>query len=203
MKNKGQMFLLTSVIIVILLIALKISSNVPDILEKERKLQGDFETEFFINSVDELSETIRISAHQSNISTNVYDYSNFTRTKLTERLLTFNMLFVGVNANHSTNQMNITVLNFLNENINAVLTMNGSSDSQNNIADQGIWETNFSYTPGNLYVLYISYDSGEYNESITLDTPSNKDRYYGFFDVELVGTESTYKDKFQKSYKID
>jgi len=203
MKNKGQMFLLTSVIMVILLIALKISSNVPDILEKERKLHGDFETEFFINSVDELSEAIRISAHQSNISTNVYDYSNFTRTKLTERLLTFNMLFVGVNANHSTNQMNITVLNFLNENINAVLTMNGSSDSQNNIADQGIWETNFSYTDGNLYVLYISYDSGAYNESITLDTPTNKNRYYGFFDVELVGTESTYKDKFQKSYKLD
>ena len=203
MKNKGQMFLLASVIIVVLLIALKISSNIPDISEKQRKLQGDFETEFFINSVNELTEVITISLYHSNISTNVYDYSNFTRTKLTERLLTFNMLFVGVNTNHTTSQMNITLLNFLNKQIDAVLTMNGSSDSQNSIPDQGIWETNFSYTPGNLYVLYVSYDGGSYNESIILDTPSGQDRYYGFFDVELQGTESTYKDKFQKSYNLN
>jgi len=196
------MFLIASIIIVIILIGLKITANLPDIAEKQKKLNSEYETEFFLNVIDEIDESAKISVHQTNISTNIYDFANFTKDKMDERMLTFNMLFVGISADQSMTRLNVTLLNFLNSQIDAVLTLNGTSDSQNNIKNQGIWETNFSYTPGNLYVIHISYGSNTYNESMVLDTP-NRDKYYAFYDIELTGTDTTYKDKFDKSYNLN
>jgi len=40
------------------------------------------------------------------------------------------------------------------------------------------------------------------NETITIRTEVNKNVYVGFFDITLVGSETTYKDKFQKSHTL-
>lgn len=196
------MFLIASVIIVVILIGLKISANIPDIAQRQKTLNSEYETKFFLNVIDEMDESVKLSMHQINISTNVYDFANFTKDKMNERLLTFDMVFVGTLADQSLGRLNVTLLNFLNKQIDIVLTLNGTSNSQNNIDDQGLWETNFTYTPGSLYVLYISYDSNSYNESMIIDTP-NRDKYFAFFDIELTGTDTTYKDKFDKSYNLN
>jgi len=130
MKNKGQMFLITAAIIIVILVLLKTGINLPDILQREKELKSRFEKEFFLNIVDELVKVIGISYHQSsNITDNVFDFGNFTRKRMTERLQSFEFLFVGsitpVSSGNDT--MNVTVINLLDESISITLRLNNSA----------------------------------------------------------------------------
>jgi len=349
LKNKGQMFLITAVIIIVTLIILVTTSNLTNILQEKRELEGSFERDFFINIVDELVKVIEISYHQStNITNNVFDFGNFTRKKMKERLLDFEFLFVGSITPNSngTDTMNVSVINLLNKPISATLQLNitgfwrrinvthawnitkdvtaevnasddvyayencsgdifctsdyiyfnfttdteyanvtyegywtgtpaaecgdgltcwdgdswagvgsfpenaesvkvgslveygcsnadgnytfrtvvtcliydgsveaeifvdeiyingtGSEVKSSGMADSTRWDTNFSITQGDNYILTVSYNE-TYEENVTIATKSNESVYVGFFDITLIGSKTTHKDKFQKSYTL-
>jgi hypothetical protein len=199
------MFLILAAIIVVILVLLKISVNLPDILQRERELKARFEEEFFMNVVDELVKVVEISYYQSsNITNNVFDFGNFTRKKMTERLQSFEFLFVGSITPASEGQatMNVTVVNLLNKPINATLQLNGSVPVNNSeMEDSSSWTVSYSITQGETHILTVGYN-GTYSENVTIETKVGKSVYVGFFDVTLTGTETTYKDKFQKSYTL-
>ena len=170
LKNKGQMFLITAVIIIVTLIILVTTSNLTNIIQEKRELEGSFERDFFINIVDELVKAIEISYHQStNITNNVFDFGNFTRKKMTERLQSFDFLYVGSLANVTSQQINVTLVNLLNKPIKATLDLNGTSDSQDNILDGSSWTTNFTFNPGSGYVLTVGCDiySSSFSDTYT------------------------------------
>ena len=178
MKNKGQMFLITAVIIIVTLIVLVITSNLTNIIQEKRELEGRFERDFFINIVNELVKVIEISYHQpSNITNNVFDFGNFTRKEMTERLQTFKFLYVGSLANVSNQQMNVTLVNLLNEPVFATIELNGTSDSQDNIVDASSWTTNFTFSPGSTYVLTVGYNSSSSSFSDTYTDTSDMESY--------------------------
>jgi len=84
------------------------------------------------------------------------------------------------------------------------LTLNSTliqTSNRDNMADYNRYDTSFSITQGTNYVLTVSYNR-TYEENITIETESEKNKYVGFFDVTLIGSETTYKDKFQKSYTL-
>jgi len=203
LKNKGQMFLITSVIIVVILIILKASVNLPSIIEEKKQLESRFEDEFFTNIANCLLEVTEISYHQSeNLTWNVFDFANFTRKTMNERLLTFDFLYVDAITSYSSSKMNVTVVNLLNKPINISLSLNDSqSDSMNNINDSTSWNANFNINPGSNYILTIFYNN-QFEENLTILTKITKNTYSGFFDITLTGSEATYKDKFQKSYTL-
>lgn len=129
MKNKGQMFIIVAVIMIVVLVILKIGVNIPDIMQKNRESEGKFEHDFFVNVVDELTKTIDVSYYQPiNITNNVYSFANFTRKKMTEKLQNFKLLYVGsiTPASSGSDTMNVTVINLLNKNTNVTLNMNGT-----------------------------------------------------------------------------
>lgn len=178
LKNKGQMFLITAVIIIVTLITLVTTSNLTNIIQEKRELEGRFERDFFINIVDELIKVIEISYHQSsNITNNVFDFGNFTRKKMTERLQTFEFLYVGSLVNVSDQQMNVTLVNLLNKPILATIDLNGTSSSQDDIADASSWMTNFTFNPGSTYVLTVSYNASSSTFSDTYTDTSNIESY--------------------------
>jgi hypothetical protein len=199
LKNKGQMFFITSVIVVIVLVVLRTTVNLPDIVQQKREMEGRFEQEFFANIANELARIIKISYHQpNNITGNIFDFANFTKEKMDERTLNFKFLYVSSITLITESRMDVTVINLLDKSINVTLTLNDSQvDNQDDISDFGSWYTNFTITPGNGYVLSISYDSQSQN--ITIITDDQKSVYVGFFDITLIGSETTYKDKFQKN----
>jgi hypothetical protein len=207
MKDKGQVFLITTVILIVILVILRAGVNLPDILQRGRKLEGKFEKDFFVNVVNELPKVIEISYHQSsNITNNVYNFGNFTRKKMTEKLQEFEFLYVGSITPRSSGSdtMNVSAINLLNEPINLTLTLNSSptqTRNHDNMADYNRYDTSFSITQGTHYTLTVSYNE-TYEENITIETESEKSKYVGFFDVTLTGSETTYKDKFQKSYTL-
>ena len=204
LRNKGEMFLITATIVVVILILLKASVNLPDIVERERQLEGRFEQEFFINTVNELIKTIEISYHQpENITKNVFSSGNFMRDKMIGRLIDFNFLYVGsITPKENGNvRMNVTVINLLNKPINATLQLNDDPISFSEVADSESWDTSFTIVQGMINILTIGYN-GTYEENITIQTEMNESGYIGFFDITLIGLETTYKDKFQKSYTL-
>jgi hypothetical protein len=201
------MFIIAAIIMIVILVILKTGVNIPDIMQKNRELEGKFEHDFFVNVVDELTKTIDISYHQSNnITNNVYDFANFTRKKMTERLQNFQFLYVSSITPKSSGSatMNISMINLLNKPINVTIQINTSpvlSSNRDNILDKSRWDTNFTITQGNNYILTVGYN-GTYSENITIQTKVNKSIYVGFFDITLTGSKTTYKDKFQKSYTL-
>ena len=207
MRNKGQTFIITAVIMIVVLIILKTGINIPDIIQKNRELEGKFEHDFFVNVADELTKTIDISYHQlTNITNNVFDFANFTRKKMTEHLQDFQFLYVSCITPKSSGSdtMNVSVINMLNKPINATLQISTSplqSNNSDNMLDMSIWNTNFTITQGNSYILTVGYN-GTYSENITIQTKINGSVYIGFFDITLNGSETTYKDKFQKNYTL-
>lgn len=202
MKKKGQMFLIISVIIVLTLIMLKTSVNLTDIFQKKREMEGKFDKEIFENFKNEFIKTIEISYHQpSNISRNVFDFANFTRKKMKERLFTFKLLYVGSITPKSGTNMNVTLINLLDNPINASLSLNGSIQNNDNMIDSSDWKTTFVINPGQNYVLTVSHNN-TYQNNITIETESGISRYIAFFDMSLSDLETTYKDKFQKTYTL-
>jgi hypothetical protein len=202
LRQKGQMFLISSVVIVIVLILLRFSINLPDVVHNKKDIEGKIVRETFENIKTELVKTIEISYHQSNnITSNVFDFSNFTRKKMNERLLDFKLLYIGSITPESGSDMNVTVINLLKESINASLNLNGSLQNNDNILDSTNWITTFTIVSGQDYILTVSYND-TYQSNITIETESGKSKYIAFFDIFLTGLGTTYKDKFQKSYTL-
>ena len=203
LKNKGQMFLISSIIIIVILVILKVSVNLPNVIEEKKEFESRFEKEFFTNIENNLQRVTEISYHQpENITTNVFDFANFTRKTMNERLSTFNFLYVDAITSYSESKMNVTVINLLNKPINVSLVLNDSQyDTMDNINDVSSWITNFNINPGDDYILTIFYDN-QFEGNLTVLTKMAKNTYSGFFDVTLIGSEETYKNKFQNSYTL-
>jgi opacity protein-like surface antigen len=205
MRTKGQMFLITATIIIVILVLLRTSVNLPNILQKEKELKTRFEKEFFQNTADELVKVIDISYHQpSKITNNVFNFGNFTRKKMTERLQSFEFLYAGVimPASSGNDIMNVTIVNLLSKPINATLQLNSLTPiNYSQMLDSTSWTTNYSINQGQTYTLIVGYN-GTYSENVTIQTKVNKSVYVGFFDITLTGSETTYKDKFQKNYTL-
>jgi len=205
MRNKGQMFLITAAIVIVILVLLKTSINLPNILQREKELKSRFEKEFFLNVGDELVKVIDISYHQSNnITNNVFDFGNFTRKRMTERLQSFDFLYVGAvtPASQGSATMNVTLINLLNKPVNATLQLDSFIPvNYSEMLGSTSWTTNYSITQGQTYTLIVGYN-GTYSENVTIQTKVNRSVYVGFFDITLTGSETTYKDKFQKNYTL-
>lgn len=207
MRDKGQVFLITAVILIVILVILRAGVNLPDITQRGRKLEGQFEKDFFVNIINELPKVIEISYYQpNNITSNVHNFGNFTRKKMTEKMQEFEFLYVGsITPKSSGNDiMNVSVINLLKKPINLTLILNSTplqNNNHDNMEDDKTYNTSFNINQSVHYVLTVRYN-GTYEENITIETESGKSRYVGFFDVILNGSETTYKDKFQKSYTL-
>jgi len=207
MKDKGQVFLISAVILIVILVILRIGINLPDVIQSSRKLEGNFEKDFFINVANELVKTIEISYYQpDNITNNVYDFGNFTRKKMTEKIQEFEFLYVGsiTPKSRGTDKMNVSVINLLNKPINLTLTLNSTTPqtrNNDNMVDYSSHDISFDIIQGTNYILTVDYNR-TYNENITIETKPWENKYIGFFDITLIGKQTTYKDKFQKTYTL-
>lgn len=197
---KGQMFLIGAVILVSILFLIRISIRTPTIIEERKVLELTFEEKIFENVENELKKSARYSADdKANITTNVFDFGNFTKDKMNEHGLTFEFLFVGSLANKTTQTINISLVNLLGEPINASLNLNGTTNNSI-VSDSQRWDSFFLYTPGLTYVLTVSYNN-TYSENVTIKTKANKDVFVGFFDISLKSSDATHKSKSSETYK--
>lgn len=197
------MFLIGAFIIAASLVVLKLNMKSPSIEEEIRLLDITMENSISNNLMTELENSAKFSVDQKNsISTNVFDFANFTERRAAEHKLEFKFLFTGSYANVSNNYLNVSVINMLNTPINLSLNLNdGSAVQTTEMIDNTIWNTNFTFTPGTNYNLTVGYNS-TYTQNVTIKTKNNKDIYVGFFDVTLQTSDSVYTNKTQDTYKL-
>lgn len=195
------MFLVAAFIITVAIVVLRISIKTPTTQEDIELLDITLENSIVSNFRNELENSAKFSIDvKENITTNVFDFANFTERKAAEHALEFEFLFVGSLANVSNNYLNVSVVNMLNKPINVSLNLNGTIKTSE-MGDNTRWDTNFTFTPGSLYVLTVEYNS-TYVDNVTIKTKANKDIYVGFFDTTLKTLEATYRNKTQEIYKL-
>ena len=200
--QKGQMFLIGALIIVGVLVILRYNINYPNAAEEKKLIETSFENKMFNNVIKEFNNTIQFSYDEPlNITSNVFDFANFTELKIGEHSMTFKFFFLGALTNITSGILNITTINMLDEDIDVNLTLDGQSDTQTDIANYGVWGTSFTITPGNSYTLTITYD--ETTENVSINTKSNKDVYTGFFYILLESEHASHETRYQKSIDID
>ena len=201
MGRKGQMFLLGAVIIVIVIVVLKYNISYPLAVEERKTLEARFENRMFNNLIEECNNSLKFSYYNStNMTRNVFDFANFSKSKIEEHSMSFNFLFVGTVSNKTTNQSNVSVINMLNERIVANITFDSQS-SASAVENYGKWDTNYTITPGTQYALQLTYDGNV--ENITIDTKQIKDVYTGFFYFSLETDNAFHRTRYESHIDLD
>lgn len=203
------MFIIFAIIIVSALVVLKTVIKIPAAIEEKRVLEGTLEDKLFTNIKNELQRALEFSTHEEeNITKNVFDFANFTRDEVTEHRLVFKLLYVGILANRTTQKMNITLVNLLNNQTTVNLTISNTSwatvlTNCNNVAvaDWGTCANNsLDFTEGTSYTLNVTYGSN--SRDVGIKTKTNRNVYVGFFDITLESTEATHRNRFQVNYTL-
>jgi hypothetical protein len=197
---KGQMFLIITIVIVSGLLIIKATSLAPELFERKKISEATLETRIHDNIVKELKNVPRISANdKENITTNVFDFANFTQRKMNERFLDFKFFFVGSLA-RTSNIVNTSVLNLMGEQKNVTLNLNGTIKNSL-VSSNSRWDTSFDITAGSTYTMTVSFTN--YTENVTIKTKSNKDVYVGLFDVYLESQEAVHRNLTQQTYVLE
>ena len=203
---KAQVYLLTAGIVIATLVALRAFITVQQISSERDILEVSLEDSTFTNIENEVKQVIRISSNSpGTISNNAIDFLNFTRRGSQGRSLDLTTLFVGVLANSTNQTMNITVFQFLREsNLNVTIRLNSSTEQRNStlLNDGDIWLNNFSFTPGQTFILTVTLPSKNYLENIIVETKSDKSTYTGFYDLKVISKRATHASKFQQGIKL-
>jgi len=203
---KGQVFVLTAGVIISILVVLKGFDTVQRISTERDILDISLEELAFKNVDNEMKQLVVFSSNAPrNITDNVIEFLNFTRSGGDGHSLDFRSLFAGALSNATNQTMNITIFQFLREtDLNVTITLNTSTVQRNStlLNDSGIWMNNFTFTRGEVYNLTISLPDKGYEENVTIKTRGGKDTYTAFYDLRLISLRATHQSLFQQEVKI-
>jgi len=180
---KGEAFLLAAAIISVALVAMFQPMRSEYLVKQKQLLQNEFFSNIFENILEEIKNSIYFSYDNfDSMILNSYDFLNFSQKIANQKSMNFKGLVLILKAD-GANEINITIVNFLSDNLQLNLTFN---NTQNSILISPIYSinsTNFSYTPGDIYTLIIRYKNTESN--VEISTESNKQIYIAYVDVSL------------------
>ncbi len=204
---KGQIFLITSVIVVLTLVLLKNSIDITSVIENKRSLEIGLERLEFENARNELVRTVDYSYNTSrNITGKVDDYLRFARNSFNARTTDFRVLEVA--AVHPTvtsgslTRINFTVFNLMGREldfVNLTFSATNVSTTLSQLQDGIAVEANstFSTTAAVNYTLTVFWNTSEGNntEQIRIPVEVTKSKFTGFFDVQLKSNRLKQRDK--------
>ncbi|MEM5869839.1 MAG: hypothetical protein QXR09_01585 [Candidatus Aenigmatarchaeota archaeon] len=203
---KGQFFLISAIVIIIVLFLIKSSLDLTKIIENKRSLESSISRKEFLNVKNGLIRTIEYS-YNKNEGEKIENYLNYVRFRLKSK--TIELKGIAVEASYrnvtagSDTGLNVTIFNFLGEpinNLNLSFSYDGSSQSFFNFEDGTSIKKDFVFnTISNVnYTLTLTFTtSKEINSyNITIPVEIGKNKFVGFFDLEMVGWEIKNRDKF-------
>jgi hypothetical protein len=210
--NKGQVFIILALIIVTVLVMIKVSLNLSNIMENKRYIEAGLDHMEFVNICNEFSKTVQIAySEPSNISTQLNDFTRFTRQVMSSRAIDFKNILVETTYPTITAGspiiVSITILNGLATQIQTMnVTFDSSQQIFTNIGDLSTIIANFTITPSSnanytLSIFYItSYENS--TEIITIPVEIGKSKFIGFFDIHTITDRGEFRDKFTETYTL-
>jgi hypothetical protein len=180
---KGEAFLLAALIISVALVAMFQPIRNEYLVKQKQLLQGEFFSDIFENILNEIKNSIYFSYDNfDSMILNSYDFLNFSQKISNQKAVNFKSLIIVAQANES-GYLNLTIINFLSENLLINLTFNNTQNTTLLLSQYSINFTNFTYSPGNSYNLTIRYENIE--RSIEIETFTNKKVFLAYVDAIL------------------
>ncbi len=194
---KGQIFILSSVIIIIALTIIELNFL-------NAKLNNDDVTymyNFEIQYIENLKKEIFISSilTEQNCSDNFIDFSDFIKNDLESKNYKFEMFGVLVYYKKDIpNKINITIINYMNEDLAVDLYLNSTPNQSNStvIQKNRFYSILFDVNPHENYNLKINYN-GSVNMTINF---KEKVSVFVYVDLNIYSDDMKYIDKSQNSY---
>ena len=205
---KGQFFLISGIVIVVVLLLIKSSFNLAQIIENKRSIESSMERKEFLNVKDELIKTVDYS-YNKNESEKIENFIVYVRQRLKAKAIELNGIAIEASLKdvieNSPVGLNVTIFNFLGEDIqslNLSFSCDGSSQSLSNIPDNSSRKVDFTFTGSNENcTLNANYstpkESKQYKIQILVEVGKNK--FFGFFDLRMKGLTSEIRDEFLKA----
>ena len=205
---KGQFFLISGLIVIIVLLLIKSSLNLAEIIENKRSLEVSLERKEFSNIRDELMNTIELS-YNRNETKNVENYIVYVRQRLKFRAVDLDGIaiessFTRVTSGSDTG-LNVTVMNFLGETIsslNVTFSYDGSSQTSSNVVDNTTVKKDFTFSTVSdvNYTLTVNYATSTESKQYSIQIPVEigKSKFIGFFDLRAKSLRAETKDEFSK-----
>jgi hypothetical protein len=201
---KGQFFLISGVVVVIVLFLIKSSLNLSQIIESKRNLEASMEKKEFLNVKNSLVKTVEYS-YNKNETEKIINYINYVRRRLEGKALEFKGILIGLSFRNATqgseNFLNFTVYNFLGENIQSLnLTFDGSSKNFSINDGSGVSDY-FVFSDVNVnYTLTLNYTTKTESKlyEIEIEVESGKNKFIGLFDLRMIGLNGENRDEFLK-----
>jgi len=205
---KGQFFLISGIAVIIVLILIKSSLNLADIIERKRYLEIGLERKEFSNIRGELTNTVELT-YNKNETENVNKYIVYVKQRLKYRAVDFNGIAVGSSFKNvvagANTGLNVTVLNFLGEtmsSLNLTFSYDGSNHVFSNVADNSTvkWDFTFNTSSDVNYTLAVNYTTTSENKQYSVQIPVEigKRKFIGFFDLKTKSPRTDNKDEFSK-----
>jgi len=209
---KGQIFIIIAVIVITVIVVLKTSLNLTNVLESKRFLELGLERLEFQNLRSELVKVMQVSYNQTNISENVNNFMSFAKESFLSRATLFTgialtAMFPNVTSGANTS-LNITVMNYFDDDISSLnLTFNNTQQNFTNMARSSAFTASFVFnTTANInYSLVMRYSAPNVNstENITIPVEIGKTKFVGFFDVKISSIRSEQRDKFTETVVLN
>ena len=210
--GKGQIFITTAVIVIVVLVLIRTSLNLSTVLDNKRFFELGLERQEFQNFRSELTKIMQISYNQSNISDNVNNFFSFAKDSFLGR--TTILTGVGATASFHTviqnqgTRLNVTFMNYLDEDISSInFTFNNTQQNFTSLAKSSVLITNLSFTVccNVNYSLLIRYAAGSINstENITIPVELTKSKFTGFFDIKVSSPRLEQRDKFTETITLN
>ena len=180
---KGEAFLLASLIISVSLVAMFQPMRSEYLVKQKQLLESELILNIFENIFDEIKNSIYFSYDDfDSMILNLYDFLNFSQKISNKKTMDLRSLVLILRADES-NQMNITVINFISDNLQLNLTFNDTQNSILTVPLYSINSTTFSFTSGETYTLSIQYE--DVIRNIEIELPANKKTYLAYVDATL------------------
>jgi len=209
---KGQFFLISGLIIIVVLLLIKSSMNLAQIIESKRYLEAGLERKEFSNIRNGLMNTIEFS-YNKNETGNVERYIVYLRQRLKSRTIDLNgiaveSIFKNVTSGSDTG-LNVTVMNFLDQTIqslNLTFSYDSSSEIFSNVADNTSVKKDFTFSTTSAvnYTLTVNYTTSTETKQYNIQIPVEigKSKFIGFFDLRMKSLRSDNQDEFSKVIDI-
>lgn len=194
MELKGQAFLISSIVIIIVLTIIELYFK---LFYQNNKYNYNFEIQYFEN----IKKEIFLSSVLTNESSleNFIDFLSFEKNYLETK--NYNSSFFAVhvsNYNHIKNKINITLINFMDKNIIVNFVLNSTPQQSDNVLllKNEYYSKIFDIDPNQDYKLTIDYED-QFNMTIEL---TNESGIFIFLDMNIFSEKIKYIDKSEKSY---
>lgn len=205
-EMKGQFFLISGTILVLVLFLIKSSLNLSRIIEDRRNLEVSVERKEFLNVKNSLIKTVEYS-YNKNESEKIENYLKYVRERLKSRAIELNGIAVESTYKNATasvdSDLNVTVYNFLGETItNLILDFNGSVEQHYNVEDGKSVKSGFTFNTNSdfNYTLNVNYTTSKESKQyrIVIPVELGKSKFIGFFDLRMKSFRVENRDEFSK-----